>query len=150
MKTTRLHDTNGLRTFLIVMDKGDEAFSALTQFAEQHEITAASMTAVGACSGATLGYFDSELSRYRSAEFHEQMELASCSGDIADNQGTPNLHAHIVLGRQDFSAVAGHLQKLYVYPTMEVMLTETPAHLRKRTDPETGLALIAPEVSISA
>jgi uncharacterized protein len=28
---------------------------------------------------------------------------------------------------------------------LEVILTESPAHLRKRHDPETGLALIKPQ-----
>jgi uncharacterized protein len=31
-----------------------------------------------------------------------------------------------------------------VRPTLEVILTESPAHLRKRLDPESGLALIDP------
>jgi uncharacterized protein len=30
-----------------------------------------------------------------------------------------------------------------VWPTLEVVVTETPAHLRKRFDPDVGLALIA-------
>jgi hypothetical protein len=30
-----------------------------------------------------------------------------------------------------------------VRPTLEVILTQPPAHLRKKKDPETGLALIA-------
>jgi predicted DNA-binding protein with PD1-like motif len=32
-----------------------------------------------------------------------------------------------------------------VRPTLEVVVTETPAHLRKVKDPTTGLALIRPE-----
>jgi uncharacterized protein len=31
-----------------------------------------------------------------------------------------------------------------VWPTLELVLTESPRHLRKRHDPETGLALIDP------
>lgn len=75
------------------------------------------------------------------------MELASCVGDIADNNGEPALHAHIVLGRKDSSALAGHLRKLVVFPTMEVVLTETPAHLRKRADARTGMVLISVDES---
>ena len=91
-----------------------------------------------------MGYFDPETSSYLSTEFNEQMEVASCLGDIADNDGKAALHAHIVLGRRDSTAVAGHLQQLHVFPTMEVILTESPAHLRKRLDQATGLALIDP------
>ena len=143
MKSTKLAEERGLRTFLLVMDKGDEAFERITTFATAHSVDAASLTAIGAVREATLGYFDPQITDYRSTRFAEQMELASFIGDIADNDGKPALHAHVVLGRRDSSAVAGHLQRLIVYPTMEVVLTETPAHLRKRVDPETGLALIA-------
>jgi hypothetical protein len=32
----------------------------------------------------------------------------------------------------------------HVRPTLEIVLSESPAHLRKRFDPTSGLALIAP------
>ena len=43
------------------------------------------------------------------------------------------------------STVGGHVKQAVVWPTLEVIVTESPAHLRKRVDPETGLALIALE-----
>jgi hypothetical protein len=63
-------------------------------------------------------------------------------GDIATEDGEPALHAHAVLGRRDGSTVGGHLKRAIVWPTLEVIVTETPEHLRKRIDDETGLALI--------
>lgn len=144
MKSTQLFEENGIRTFLLVMDKGDEAFEQITNFAAENDILAASLTAIGAANAATLGYFDPGINDYRYTDFDEQMELASCIGDIAESDGKPAVHAHIVLGRKDSSAIAGHLKKLRVFPTMEVVLTEAPAHLRKRIDPQTGLALIDP------
>ena len=143
MLSRQVYEENGLRTYVLVMDKGDEAFEQITSFAQENGITGASLTAIGACSGATLGYFDPETLKYRSSRFDEQMELLSLIGDIATKDGKPALHAHLVLGRKDSSAVGGHLQKLDVFPTVEIVLTETPAHLRKRVDPQTGLALIA-------
>ncbi len=143
MLSKQVFEENGLRTYVLVLDKGDEAFEQITSFAQQNGITGASLTAIGACRGATLGYFDPETLKYRSTRFDEQMELLSLIGDIATKDGKPALHAHLVLGRKDSSAIGGHLQKLEVFPTMEIVLTETPAHLRKRIDPQTGLALIA-------
>lgn len=143
MLSKQVFEENGLRTYVLVLDKGDEAFEQITSFAQQNGITGASLTAIGACRGATLGYFDPETLKYRSTRFDEQMELLSLIGDIATKDGKPALHAHLVLGRKDSSAIGGHLQKLEVFPTLEIVLTETPAHLRKRIDPQTGLALIA-------
>ena len=39
-------------------------------------------------------------------------------------------------------AVAGPLQEGHVRPTLEIIVTESPAHLCKAKDVETGLALI--------
>lgn len=58
--------------------------------------------------------------------------------------GQPAVHIHLVVGRRDGSALAGHLGRGEVRPTLEVMIHEAPAHLRKAKNPETGLALIRP------
>jgi predicted DNA-binding protein with PD1-like motif len=142
MRATQVYEDHGLRTFVVVMDKGDEAFGALTEFAGQHQIDGAGLTAVGAASAVTLGYFDPEISDYRGTEFTEQLEVLALVGDIARKNGEPAVHAHVTLGRRDSSAIGGHLQRLTVWPTLEVVVTETPAHLRKTVDPATGLALI--------
>jgi predicted DNA-binding protein with PD1-like motif len=47
-----------------------------------------------------------------------------------------------VLGLSDGSTRGGHLIEGYVRPTLEVTLTETPAHLVRKKKPELGLALI--------
>jgi len=41
------------------------------------------------------------------------------------------------------SAHGGHVLEAHVWPTLEVILVQPPAHLQKRTDEETGLALIS-------
>lgn len=147
MKSVMLNDDGELRSWLLVMDAGDEAVEEVTKFATSQQINAAGLTAIGACTSVTLSYFDATIGQYRSNRFTEQMELASFIGDIADDEGKPVLHAHVVLGRSDFSALAGHLDAMHVSPTMEIVLTEHPAHLRKRLDRKSGLTLISPEAS---
>jgi predicted DNA-binding protein with PD1-like motif len=49
----------------------------------------------------------------------------------------------VVLARRDGSTVGGQLLEGHVGPTREVFVTESPAHLQKSEDPETGLALIS-------
>jgi uncharacterized protein len=75
---------------------------------------------------------------------HEQVEVLSLVGNIArDEDGEPKVHAHVVLGRSDGTTRGGHLLEGRVRPTLEVVLTETPEHLRRKTDEETGLPLIS-------
>jgi hypothetical protein len=52
------------------------------------------------------------------------------------------LHLHAILGNADGSVVGGHLIEAFVRPTLEGILIQPPSYLRKRKDPETGLALI--------
>ncbi len=142
MKSKLLHEANGLRTFAIVFEKGDEAMTGLEAFARAEQVTGASFTAIGAFRGATLAYFDPDELAYHDIPVDGQVEVLSLLGDVADDQGQPAVHAHVVVGRRDGSARGGHLRQATVWPTLEVVLEETPTHLRKRTDPETGLALI--------
>lgn len=144
MRSRRLHETDGLRTFVAVFDKGDEPHAGITDFARDENIDAASLSAVGAFAGATLAYFDPEGMEYTDIEIDEQVEVLSLLGDIALADGEPEVHAHVVVGHQNGSTSGGHLKEARVFPTLEVIITETPAHLRKRFDPETGLTLIDP------
>jgi uncharacterized protein len=44
---------------VIILDSAEEAFAALTRFANEAGISAASLTAIGAFERATVGWFDS-------------------------------------------------------------------------------------------
>ena len=147
MRAKLIHGAGGQRVFALVFSTGEEAVAELKAFAQRERLGAAQVTAIGAFSDAVLGYFDWETRQYRKNPVREQVEVAACLGDIAlgDND-TPQLHVHVVLGRRDASALAGHLIEAHVRPTLEAVLTESPAHLHKRHDPESGLALIDPRI----
>jgi predicted DNA-binding protein with PD1-like motif len=143
MQTKLIHEAAGKRTFAIVLKTGDEIMASLQAFAGRENLTAAQITAIGAFSDVLLAYFDWERKDYSHIPVREQVEVASLIGDVAlSPDGKPALHIHTVLGRRDGTALAGHLIEAHVRPTLEIILTESPAHLQKRKDPETGLALI--------
>ena len=143
MKSTLL-DATGPKTWALIFDKGDEPVAGLTAFAKAQKLGAAHFTAIGAFSDVTLGYFDRAKRDYKKIPLHEQVEVLSLIGDVALDKGEPKVHAHVVVGRADGEARGGHLLEAHVWPTLEVVLVESPRHLRKRHDPETGLALIDP------
>ena len=139
----RLVSDNGQRTYVVVMDTGDEVVASLQAFAEAEKISAAQVTAIGALSHGTLGFFEWERKDYRRIPVNEQVEVVSMNGDVGvDAEGRPALHLHSVLGRSDGSTIGGHLIAAHVRPTLEVIVTESPAHLHRCHDAETGLSLI--------
>ena len=138
----KLLDAGPPATYAVVLAKGDEVMRELGRIVREQKIEAASITAIGAFERAVLGYFDWETKEYRRIPVEQQIEVLSLLGDVAVSEGEPTLHLHTVLGKPDGNTVGGHLLEGHVRPTLEITLIEPPAHLRKRKDPETGLALI--------
>lgn len=131
------------RTFALILETGDEVMACLQDFVERYHVSAAQFSAIGAFSEAVLAYFDWERKEYIDIPVREQVEVASLTGDVALSPDDGRaLHIHVVLGRRDGSALAGHLTRATVRPTLELVLTEQPAHLQKVHDRESGLALI--------
>ncbi|WP_395681032.1 PPC domain-containing DNA-binding protein [Inquilinus sp.] len=143
MKVKQLHAADGQRVFAVILETGEAVMESLQRFAEAERLTAAQITGIGAFSEAGLRYFDWERKEYLPIPVKEQVEVASLLGDVAVSpDGKPALHVHLVLGRRDGTALAGHLAEARVRPTLELIVTESPAHLQKALDPESGLALI--------
>jgi predicted DNA-binding protein with PD1-like motif len=135
------------KTFTLVFQTGDEVVEGLMQFAKAHRLAASQLTAIGAFDELTVGFFNPEKKHYnkiliREILIREQVEVLSFLGDIAAKDGEPQLHAHVVVGKADATAHGGHLIRGVVRPTLEVVLVESPKHLHRTPDAETGLALI--------
>jgi predicted DNA-binding protein with PD1-like motif len=131
------------RIWVLVLAPGENAKGAILNFAHRNNVRAAALVALGAFQRATLGYFDWNEKAYQPIAVDEQVEVINLTGDIAENdKGEPDLHAHTVLGRRDGSTLGGHLLDAVVRPTLEVVVTETPAHLRRRMHKDINVALI--------
>jgi uncharacterized protein len=141
MKAKTVEDADVV-TYVVVCDPGDEAVTALAQFARAERLEAAQITAVGGFERATVGWFDRAAKQYRRIPVDEQCEVLSLIGDVAEGQDGPSLHAHVVLGLPDGTTRGGHLIEGQVFPTLEAVVTETPAKLRRVMRPELGIALI--------
>jgi predicted DNA-binding protein with PD1-like motif len=143
MKSTEIANDAGAKTQIVILDTGEEAFTTLTNFANEAGITAASLTAIGAFESATVGWFDFERKTYKKIEIAEQCEVLSAIGDVAiADDGKASLHVHVVLGLSDGTTRGGHLLKGKVRPTLEVVVTDTPAKLRRKKKADIGIALI--------
>jgi uncharacterized protein len=145
MKEVLLHEHRGLRTFALVLAGGNEAMASLVAFATEHQLKGTQFTAIGAFSRLVVAFFDWTTKEYRHIPIDEQVEVLSMIGDISLEENKHKVHAHVVVGKSDATAHGGHLIEGSVRPTLEVVLTETPRHLRRRHDPVSRLALIDPE-----
>ena len=141
MKFKLMHDGRQ-RTYVLVLDMGEEVMKTLTGFAQANSLYACQFTAIGAFRKATLGFFDFSKKDYKKIDVLQQTEVLSLMGDISQYKNTPQVHAHVVLGKEDGAAQGGHLLSAEVFPTLEIVLTDAPFHLQRKMNEEVGLPLI--------
>lgn len=139
---SKLIGSGAEQRYVLVLATGDAVMEQLQRFARENDLTASNFTAIGAFSDARIGFFDLRKEDYEAIAINEQVEVLSLVGDITLDNGKPKIHAHVVVGKRDGTAHGGHLLEAHVRPTLEVVLTESPATLKRRSDPATGLALI--------
>ena len=142
MKSKSMND-GAERTFVLILDQGEEAFKTITDFADREEITGASVSAIGAFSEAKVGWFDLATKNYKPIDVKEQSEVLSLIGDVAQgDDGKASLNLHAVLGLHDGTLRGGHFLSGMVQPTLEVTITESVEHLRRKKRPDLGIAII--------
>jgi uncharacterized protein len=133
---------DGSKEFALVLARGDEVMTALSDFARAEHVTAATFTAIGAVRFAEVGWFDFGRQKYKAMRHDEQLEVLSLLGDIgAGADGGATVHAHATLARESGRAFGGHLISASVWPTLEVFVTTYPQPLKKLRDPQDDVEL---------
>jgi predicted DNA-binding protein with PD1-like motif len=154
MRSRLLSEHSGVRSFVVVLERGDHVMACMAEFAAEHRCAAAEFTAIGAFEWCRFAHFDPETRDYIEHELENQSELLSLNGRITLPRDTdpdapeadevqPHLHVHCVISRPDGTAVGGHLVEAEVRPTCEIFVTDHPVRLTRREDPDSGLAVIA-------
>ncbi len=131
-------------TTTLVLRCGEELIATLTDYARAQNLTSAWLHAgVGGAGGATLAFYDLDKREYIDRTFDEPLEILSLQGNMTWVDGQPFWHVHGVFGRRDYSTVGGHVKRLDIALTGELLLMPTDTPLTRNHDEETGLKLIS-------
>ena len=117
------------------LDPGDRVMESLETVREDCEVTGGFFFGIGAIDEATLGHYDVETQDYKEETFEEDFEVTSFLGNI----GPDKIHAHIQLGKRDFSTIGGHFAGGRVSGTFEVVIVSGESELTHQLDERTGL-----------
>jgi predicted DNA-binding protein with PD1-like motif len=130
-------------SYLIRLDRGEQALRILREFANHHRLGFAVVRAIGTFERATLGYHGVADKTYQEKVFEEPLELLNLSGNIARGEdGSTIVHAHVTVSRADYTTLGGHLVEATVGPTLEVVVKAMPISVHRRHDSETALRLL--------
>lgn len=134
-------ETSG-NTYAITIDQGEEVIEALTHFCTEHNIQNAHFTAIGAVEFVSCGYYDLIDKGYVFKSYPELLEVVSATGNVILKDNTPFVHIHAVFTDISNNAFGGHVEKMRVGVTLEVLLTVLPFTLSRTFNSEIGLFLI--------
>ena len=130
------------RSFILAFDLDDNFLEAMQQFLSEMRVASATFYGIGGFRRATLAYYDMEAKRYLPIEVDEQVEVVSLIGNVATYQAAPRIHAHCAVGHRDGHVTGGHLLAAVVRPTLELVVEELAADLRRSDRPEIGIPLL--------
>jgi predicted DNA-binding protein with PD1-like motif len=130
------------RVFLGRLAHKSDVIEGITSFCADNGLNAAFLSAIGALTMATIGFYDQEDRSYKTISIEEPLELASLTGNLSLKDGKPMVHAHVVLSKDDGEAVAGHLMSPTIVFAGEVSVAELRGEpLEREFDETTGLTL---------
>ena len=120
-------------------ESGEQIAERLLTWLRAHEIGYATMTGLGAVSGATISYWNAASRAYEQHHLPEQMEVVSLVGNVTIKEGAPFTHIHVTLGRRDLSIVGGHFNDATVHPNVEIWLSPESGSVERKLDEASGL-----------
>lgn len=127
--------------YIVSLENHSNIVETLTDFIQNQNIWAGGVTGIGAVSEATLRFFNPATKKYVDRTFKEQMEVTNISGNVSEIEGKQTLHLHITLGREDYTALAGHLLEAKIQGAGEFIFYPLETRVVKIKNEETGINL---------
>ncbi|WP_267641279.1 PPC domain-containing DNA-binding protein [Haloarchaeobius amylolyticus] len=128
------------REFVVRLETGGDWRAQLEDLAAREDLEAAWFTGLGAVQDAEVWFYDQDRQEYDAVTFDEPLEVAACVGNVADLDGEPFAHTHVVLSRPSGQALAGHLDAATVWAG-EMYVREFEEPLVREHDETTDLDL---------
>lgn len=127
---------------ILKIEKGEDCLNVLKSLAQKMDLSF-QFSIIGACSLVELSYYDLKTKKYSSKEFsNENMEVLSVNGNVAWCEGEPVVHTHGVFSNENYECFGGHVVKLVISVTGEVIINWLSEKVTRKYDEDTGLKLL--------
>lgn len=137
-------ETRITRVIIGKIEPDEDLINSIINLVKEYKIKSGLVNCIGALKKITIGYFDIESKEYLTRTIEEYVELVSCIGNITFKDENPIIHLHASIGARDYSIIGGHLiQPSIVSITGEVFILEIDRKIKRATDPQFGLSLLA-------
>ena len=128
--------------YTLRFDPGEDVIEGVAKFCGERDVLAGWFSGLGAAGESILSYYNLDTKQYDDNVFHERLEIASLVGNVARKKDGVVIHAHGVLSGADLKAYSGHVKKLVVSGTCEVLMEVFSEPFTRLRDGQTGLDIL--------
>lgn len=135
---------------VVRFDPDEEVVQELVGFLEDRRggaepaIGAGLISAIGSAKEVELGFYDVLSKEYKKRTFREALEVVNLTGNIGVFDGSPAVHMHGIFCGAGYGAIGGHVHRLVVNTTVEMLIESMSGELSRSYDENTGLNLLSP------
>jgi predicted DNA-binding protein with PD1-like motif len=127
---------------IVRVDKAEDCVEVLKSLASEKN-KSFTFSIIGACSLVDLAYYDLANRKYVNKVFdQDHIEIVSVAGNVAFVGETPLPHLHGVFSDESFQTFGGHINKLVISATGELVIDWLPEKINREYNEETGLKLL--------
>lgn len=131
------------RADIVILDRGEELISQLGSYAAEHGLSGAWLqSGLGGAGSVALSFYDLEKKEYIDKVVDEPLEILSLQGNLAWTDGTPFWHVHGVFSGKEYGSIGGHIKRLEIALTCELLITPLETEMTRTYDETTGLKLL--------
>lgn len=131
--------TKKSNTHIILIERGEKVIEKLLSYCKEKRIYAGFFTGIGAVDEAEIAHYIVDNKKYSSKIYKEPMEICTMTGNVSLMNNEPYVHAHITLGKENFTLIGGHLKEAKVHAVCEVYLVEVSKKIVRKHNESLGL-----------
>jgi predicted DNA-binding protein with PD1-like motif len=128
--------------YIIRLDKNDELIESLTSFSEKRNVKTAYFFGIGAAKEIELAWYDVDKKKYVKKMIQEKLEVVSLQGNISRMTDKLIIHSHGIFSDGRMKTIAGHVNKLIVSATCEILLATFKKRINRLYSRDIGLNLM--------
>ena len=128
--------------FVLRFDKGEEMITELRKFCVKQKIGAAVFSGIGAARNVELAHYDIDTKKYSEKTIPEKTEINGLAGTVALMKKEIVIHCHGVFSNSQMRVWGGHVKRLIISATGEIVLEKFTGKIERKFSPEIGLNLM--------
>jgi uncharacterized protein len=137
MKYYHHHDS-----YVMALATGEELMDMLNSFAQATNLRSAWLQGLGAATVIEIGHYSLTAKQYHWRKISGRLEVTNLTGNLGSVNGEPFWHVHGTFADDTSRAFGGHVRRLVVGGTCEILIRKLGQEMIRTQNRATGLNLL--------